>query len=141
MALRAPTNKARALEFWQAVYAGTGWHVDVKQIQGRLVPVVYLDRHDELPRALALFHAKSGVADWSGPRVAYAGGSVNVASAGSNVGRHTQQNGDAKVIKLGLMSDKALGHVLKELQRIGWIEEQKDALLELVDLVWEKSLI
>ena len=51
------------------------------------------------------------------------------------------QNGDAKVIKLGLMSDKALGHVLKELQRIGWIEEQKDALLELVDLVWEKSLI
>ena len=50
------------------------------------------------------------------------------------------QNGDAKVIKLGLMSDKALGHVLKELQRIGWIEEQKDALLELVDLVWEKSL-
>ncbi|KAH8096150.1 hypothetical protein JL720_3502 [Aureococcus anophagefferens] len=118
MALRAPTNKARALEFWQAVYAGTGWHVDVKQIQGRLVPVVCLNRHDELPRALALFHAKSGVADWRGPRVAYAGGSVNLASAGNMVGAHTKQHGN---LGWGVLdvdeAASAIFHV-KDLQRL-----------------------
>ena len=84
----------------------------MQQIQGRLVPVVFLDRHDELPRALALFHAKSGVADWSGPRVVYAGGSVNVAFAGGNVRKHTQQNGNLGWGVLGVdEASSAIFHV------------------------------
>ena len=53
-------------------------------------------------------------------------------------GLSTLHSGDSAILKM-LASDKAQGHVLKELQRIGWIDEQKDLLLEIVDRVWEQA--
>jgi hypothetical protein len=53
-------------------------------------------------------------------------------------GLSTLHSGDSAILKM-LASDKAQGHVLKELTRIGWIDEQKDVLLEIVDRVWEQA--
>ena len=53
-------------------------------------------------------------------------------------GLSTLHSGDSAILKM-LASDKAQGHVLKELLRIGWIDEQKYLLLEIVDRVWEQA--
>jgi hypothetical protein len=53
-------------------------------------------------------------------------------------GLTTLHSGDSAILK-NLASDKAQGHVLKELQRIGWIDEQRDVLLEIVDCVWQNA--
>ena len=53
-------------------------------------------------------------------------------------GLSTLHSGDSAILKV-LASDKAQGHVLKELTRIGWIHEQKDLLLQIVDRVWKQA--
>ena len=53
-------------------------------------------------------------------------------------GLSTLHSGDSAILKV-LASDKAQGHVLKELLRIGWIDEQKYLMLEIVDRVWEQA--
>ena len=55
------------------------------------------------------------------------------------VGEGSLQAGDKKV-KEKLASDQEQSHVLKEFWRIGWMAEQKMALLEIVDRVWNRAV-
>ena len=81
--------RVREVAYWEEVFAGTGWDVELRFRNGHPVVVVWLARHDESKRCLPLFFSASGVEKWKGVWSSYVGGAVTVENALNNVAGHT----------------------------------------------------